>query len=144
MLMKKSAFTFRDPATVCSSSLTLYILILLGLLTQRSGVYGNTIFVELISEQWFDPKKKSCEGFGDYGASFNPIPGPLIALVAAAVECVIMSYVDGRKASIKFTEHQFSKVYQRHIKNLSRFEKAQPVTYLKFCRDLWVSAWYVS
>ena len=60
--------------------------------TKRSGLFANEIFAVLLTQQWFNPNKKSSEGVGDYAASFNPIPTLLIALIVTAVECALKSW----------------------------------------------------
>lgn len=92
-------------------------------LLQRKGKYAHVAFVRIIAEQYMGRKKKSCEGFGDYAASFNPIPGPLIALIATAVECDILSWENGFYTPLDFTEHKFAAIYRRHINNLDKYKK---------------------
>ena len=101
-----------------------------------TGLFANDIFAVLLARQWFDPSKKSSEGVGDYAASFNPIPPPLVALLATAVECALRCWESGTYKSISFTDHDFAKVYRRHSKSLARFEEKQPVNLQKRCCTL--------
>ncbi|KIM73542.1 hypothetical protein PILCRDRAFT_725186 [Piloderma croceum F 1598] len=123
-LLRKAAFTFRDPE-------------------KRSGLFANEIFAVLLAQQWFNPNKKSSEGVGDYAASFNPIPTPLIALIATAVKCALKSWESGTYKNISFTEHDYAKVYRRHSRSLARFKEKQPANLLKLCRKLWEDSWFV-
>jgi hypothetical protein len=110
---------------------------------KRSGLFANEIFAVLLAQQWFDPNKKSSEGVGDYAASFNPIPTPLIALIATTVECALKSWESGTYKNVSFTEHDYAKVYRRHSRSLARFEEKQPANLLKLCRKLWEDSWFV-
>ena len=78
---------------------------------KRVGIFANEIFALLLAQQWFDPSKKSSEGVGDYAMSFNPIPSPLIALIAMAVECTLRCWESGTYKSVSFMDHNFAKVY---------------------------------
>lgn len=140
MLMTKSAFTYADPEKV---SVLTFGCTVTDRVLQRKGHYRNAVFKCIIAEQWLSAGKKSCEGVGDYHARFNPIPKALIALVAAAVECVLASYATGvhNKKDHTFSGEQYAKVYRRHLKNLTKFETQAPAGFLKLCRDLWAEAW---
>lgn len=142
MLTTKSAFTYADPENV---SVLYFCCTVTDHTRQRKGSYHNAVFKSIIAEQWLSVGKKSCEGVGDYHAKFNPIPKALIALVAAAVECVLASYATGahNKKDHTFNGEQYAKVYRRHLKNLNKFETKAPAGFLKLCRDLWAEAWQV-
>ena len=81
-LLRKAAFTFRVPEKVHLVYFT--FVSANNIFGKRVGIFANEIFVLLLAQQWFDPSKKSSEGVGDYAMSFNPIPSPLIALIATA------------------------------------------------------------
>ena len=82
-LLKKGAFTFADWKQV--SHLAHHVVVESDSFhKQRKGVYGSSLIVALITDQWFG-RKKSCEARGPYGAAFNPIPIATIALAATAV-----------------------------------------------------------
>ena len=143
MLLHKVTFTFCDPKKV-------------HLVYQRFGVvsanntfgkcislFTNEIFALLLAHQWFDPSKKSSEGVGDYATSFNPVPPPLIALIATAIECVLRCWESGTYKSVSFTDHDFAKVYHRHSNSLAQFEAKQPVNLQKLCCTFWEDAWFV-
>jgi len=100
---------------------------------KHSGIFANEIFVVLLAQQWFDPNKKSSESVGDYAATFNPIPTPLLALIASAVECALKSWETGTYKNTSFTDHDYSKVYRWHSKSLTWFEEKAPANLLKLC-----------
>jgi hypothetical protein len=75
------------------------------------SLFANEIFTLLLAQQWFNLSKKSSKGVGDYAMSFNPIPSPLIALIATAVECTLSCWESGTYKSVSFTDHDFAKVY---------------------------------
>jgi Domain of unknown function (DUF6532) len=110
---------------------------------KRIGLFTNEIFKLILAQQWFNPSKKSSEGVGDYATSFNPIPSPLIALIATAVECALRCWESGTYKSVSFTDHDFVKVYRQHSKSLAQFKAKQPANLQKLCCTLWEDAWYV-
>ena len=140
-LLRKAAFTFRVPEKVRLVYFT--FVSANNIFGKRVGIFANEIFALLLAQQWFDPSKKSSEGVGDYAMSFNPIPSPLIALIATAVECALRCWESGTYKSVSFTDHDFAKVYRRHSTSLARFEAKQPANFQKLCRTLWEDAWYV-
>jgi len=78
---------------------------------KHTGLFTNEVFAILLAQQWFNLSKKSSEGVGDYAASFNPIPPPLVALLATAVECALRCWESVMYKSISFMDHDFAKVY---------------------------------
>lgn len=93
ILLEKKAFVFEHPDTVISVILVYILPVVNRILLQRQNIYRHPIILKLISIQWF--KGPSSEAAGIYAPAFNPIPLPLIALVATAVSrarmCIVTS-----------------------------------------------------
>ncbi|KAF8484193.1 hypothetical protein JB92DRAFT_1610400 [Gautieria morchelliformis] len=84
------------------------------------GMYEHPILQDVINAQWFSKKKKS-DGIV-FGASFNPIPDPVIALVFTAVEYAIKQWASGLLVSgSQFSEADYQDVYKRHLDGLEQW-----------------------
>jgi hypothetical protein len=141
-LLHRAAFTFHVPKKV---HLMYYPQVVStdDLFGKHIGLFSNEIFALLLAQQWFDLSKKSSKGVGEYAASFNTIPPPLIALNVTAVEYTLRCWELGTFKSISFTDHNSAKVYCQHSKSLAKFEVKQPVNFQTLCCTLWADAWYV-
>ncbi|EPQ53845.1 hypothetical protein GLOTRDRAFT_131175 [Gloeophyllum trabeum ATCC 11539] len=124
-LLDKSAFTFADPE-------------------KRSGFYSHPIFVEIIAKQWFDPTKKTSDGI-KYVDAFNPIPLPVLALVATAIECALKDWESGHRISKKknneFSADDYAESYARRLQMLTNKESKEPAFFESLTRDLFQKAW---
>ncbi|KAF8505000.1 hypothetical protein JB92DRAFT_3122804 [Gautieria morchelliformis] len=75
------------------------------------GMYEHPILQDVINAQWFM-----------FGASFNPIPDPVIVLVFTAVEYAITQWASGLLVSgSQFSEADYHDVYKRHLNGLEQW-----------------------
>ncbi|KAF7799992.1 hypothetical protein EIP86_011235 [Pleurotus ostreatoroseus] len=125
LLLTKKTFTFRDTET-------------------RYGMYGNAIFEHIIARQWF--AHADSEGCGRYSKQFNPIPLPLLALVATAVHCALMDWESGtfEPRRNKFEHHVYEPIYRDHLGSLNKWKQANPAACAARQQGLWQHVWKVS
>ncbi|KIO16905.1 hypothetical protein M407DRAFT_33447 [Tulasnella calospora MUT 4182] len=108
---------------------------------ERKGPYGNPMIQILINSLFFEGKRKS-----DAIANpipWNPMPLPVIALVATAVESVLDDWSTGRNeaAKNKFSRDNYESVYRTHLANLAKFQQKAPKALALLRTSLWENAW---
>ncbi|GJE91566.1 hypothetical protein PsYK624_077160 [Phanerochaete sordida] len=120
-LLDRAAFTFAD-------------------VDNRKGQYNHPAFAAVLGTTFFSTPKD--EGRGEYGVQFNPVPVPLIALVATAIECALVDWSTGVRITKgnEFTSHPYADVYQRHLTNLEALGRSNPSVLARRQRDLWQQA----
>ncbi|KAF7793818.1 hypothetical protein EIP86_004939 [Pleurotus ostreatoroseus] len=121
-LINRKSFTFAIPAT-------------------RSGMYGHPIFEHIIARQWF--AQADDEGCGLYSSQFNPMPLPVIALVATAVHCALMDWESGKYQSKrnKFEYDVYEPIYREHITSLNMWREKNPARCAARQQLLWTKVW---
>lgn len=115
-LLSSAAFTFKQP-------------------DMRGGAYKHPIIQATINETWFANKRDEGVAFPEYfetdlhmgsryvGRAGRGIPLVAIALVLAAVECSLEEWSTGQRSDIKFTEDGYLKVFEKHLKDIEKFDK---------------------
>ncbi|KIO19581.1 hypothetical protein M407DRAFT_30773, partial [Tulasnella calospora MUT 4182] len=107
---------------------------------ERKGPYGNPIFQILINSLFFEGKRKSDAITNP--VPWNPMPLPVIALVATAVESVLDDWSTGRNeaAKNKFSRDNYESVYRTHLANLVKFQQKGPKALAALRTALWENA----
>ncbi|KAF7799079.1 hypothetical protein EIP86_010309 [Pleurotus ostreatoroseus] len=124
-LLSKKSFTFRDPS-------------------ERRSMYGHDIFAHIIVQQWFS--HTDSEGCGPYGIQFNPIPLPLIALVATAIHCALVDWQSGACSpkTNKFEYDVYQPIYSAHLTALETWQQMDGGRCATRQQRLWSRVWELS
>ncbi|KAF7795495.1 hypothetical protein EIP86_006657 [Pleurotus ostreatoroseus] len=111
---------------------------------KRQGMYGHAIFEHIISRQWF--ANASSDGCGRYSKEFNPIPLPLIALVATAVQCALLDWETGTNQPHrnKFEYDIYAPVYHDHLDSLTKWRQNNLARCAARQQGLWTKVWQIS
>ncbi|KIJ35141.1 hypothetical protein M422DRAFT_262699 [Sphaerobolus stellatus SS14] len=93
---------------------------------EEIGLYKSDLIDDIIIEQWFHGRKSVGIAFG---ASFNPISLPTLALVLTAIEYVLNRWSSGQ-CVVKgdFSEEECGEMYSRHLAALDAWRKSSPVS----------------
>ncbi|EIW86023.1 hypothetical protein CONPUDRAFT_160913 [Coniophora puteana RWD-64-598 SS2] len=81
----------------------------------RTGLYEHPLMQDAINRLWF---KNSRDVGIIYGALFEPMPIPAMALVWTGVEHAIKEWETGVKKTIQFDEKVYHPILKKHITNL--------------------------
>ncbi|KAF7795598.1 hypothetical protein EIP86_006761 [Pleurotus ostreatoroseus] len=111
---------------------------------KRQGMYGHPIFEQIIARQWF--AHPDSEGCGRYSREFNPMPLPLIALVATAVHCALMDWETGACESHKnkFEYDVYQPIYQEHLTSLMTWRQHNMARCAARQQGLWTRVWEIN
>ncbi|KAF7799076.1 hypothetical protein EIP86_010306 [Pleurotus ostreatoroseus] len=111
---------------------------------KRQGMYGHSIFELIIYRQWFI--RADSEGCGRYSKEFNPIPLPLIALVATAVHCALTDWESGtcQPSRNKFEYDIYEPIYRDHMASLSNWQRNNMARCAARQQGLWTRVWQLT
>ncbi|KIO24384.1 hypothetical protein M407DRAFT_26196 [Tulasnella calospora MUT 4182] len=111
---------------------------------QYKRPYANPIFQIMINTLFFEGKRKS-DAIAN-PAPWNPMPLPVIALMATAVYSVLDDWSTGKNeaAKNKFSHDKYAPVYRDHLANLFKFKEKAPAALSKLQVSLWENAWLSS
>lgn len=103
--------------------------------------YGNPIFQILINTLFFEGKRKSDAITNP--APWNPMPLPVIALMATAIHSVLDDWSTGKNeaAKSKFSHDKYAPIYRDHLANLNKFKQRAPAALSRLQISLWENAW---
>ncbi|TCD64259.1 hypothetical protein EIP91_004328 [Steccherinum ochraceum] len=103
---------------------------------RSTGLFANSIIPRLIADQWLSGAASKAEGL-IYHEAFNPVPAPLIALVASAVFCALKDFDTGSRCDADKNPFAGGSVYEDNYRiQLTRLEKwrAESPAFFEFFR----------
>ncbi|KAG8993875.1 hypothetical protein FRB90_000577 [Tulasnella sp. 427] len=103
--------------------------------------YGNSLIQTIINSLFFEGKRKS-DAIAN-PAPWNPMPLPIIALVATGIHSVLDDWSTGRNESAKnkFSHDNYESIYRVHLANLIKFQEKAPRALANLRITLWQNAW---
>ncbi|KIO19340.1 hypothetical protein M407DRAFT_31011 [Tulasnella calospora MUT 4182] len=111
---------------------------------QYKRPYANPILQIMINTLFFEGKRKS-DALAN-PTPWNPMPLPVIALMATAVHSVLDDWSTGKNeaAKNKFSHDKYAPIYRDHLANLAKFKEKAPAALSKLQVSLWENAWLSS
>ncbi|KZV99340.1 hypothetical protein EXIGLDRAFT_762643 [Exidia glandulosa HHB12029] len=108
----------------------------------RSGPYRNPVIATLIQQEWFNSHEQMA--VSDITTSlFNPIPLPVIAIAATALQCALRDWTTGVrvKSAAEFSSDEWSSIYAGHLRELTHMLEQKPREVDAWTRKLWRDCW---
>lgn len=110
--------------------------------TARGGPYRHAIIDAVIAQEFFHGHERMALA-DETAALFNPMPLPVVAFAATAVQCALRDWSTGVrvKSSTSFSSDEWADTYQGHLRELERMRQERPVDVDTWMRWTWKKAW---